>query len=183
MRGDMRDRMRCGAPIKGMDVIFHLAARVGVGQSMYEIEDYMGENTQGTAVLLQSLLDTRAEIEKLVVASSMSIYGEGKYDVAQHGAVAPHPRSNEQLKRRKWEMLCPRCGSELTPLATTEDKPLQATSIYALVQEGPGRDVPAVWSRVWAAGGGVALLQHLWHAAGAFESLHRSGCDLRLRGC
>ncbi|HEY0564616.1 MAG TPA: NAD-dependent epimerase/dehydratase family protein [Terriglobales bacterium] len=132
MRGDMRDRDAVARAVKGADVIFHEAAAVGVGQSMYEIEHYMGANTQGTAVLLQVLLDLKIPIEKLVVASSMSIYGEGKYECDEHGIVAPPPRPVEQLKTKKWEALCPACGRVLSAVATTEDKPLQATSIYAL---------------------------------------------------
>ena len=79
MHGDMRNLDEVRHAVAGVDVIFHLAAAVGVGQSMYEISQYMGSNTQGTANLLQALLDTNVKIEKLVVASSMSIYGEGKY--------------------------------------------------------------------------------------------------------
>src|SRR5581483_12349826 len=79
MRGDMRHLDEVKQAVAGVDVIFHLAAAVGVGQSMYEISHYVGSNTQGTANLLQALLDTNVKIEKLIVASSMSIYGEGKY--------------------------------------------------------------------------------------------------------
>src|SRR5215467_1658469 len=76
---DVRDADALRRAIAGVDVIFHLASAVGVGQSMYEISSYMGVNTQGTANLLQVLLDSGCKIEKLVLASSMSIYGEGKY--------------------------------------------------------------------------------------------------------
>jgi dTDP-L-rhamnose 4-epimerase len=130
--GDIRDRDAVQAAIRDVDVIFHMAAAVGVGQSMYEISHYVGTNTQGTANLLQALLDTKAKVEKLIVASSMSIYGEGKYRCYEHGAVAPPPRSLEQLKAKEWEPLCPVCRQSLTPMATDESKPLQCTSIYAL---------------------------------------------------
>jgi dTDP-L-rhamnose 4-epimerase len=99
---------------------------------MYEIAHYMGANTQGTAVLLQEILNRRSRVEKLVLASSMSIYGEGKYLCAQCGEVAPPLRSNEQLKAKQWEMLCPQCRETLTPIPTDESKPLQCSSIYAL---------------------------------------------------
>jgi dTDP-L-rhamnose 4-epimerase len=130
--GDMRDAAAVRRAVEGMDVIFHLAAAVGVGQSMYEIAHYMGANTQGTANLLQALLDTKLKVEKLVIASSMSIYGEGKYLCSECGEVAPPPRGNEQLKNKLWEMNCPSCGRVLTPIPTDESKPLQCTSIYAL---------------------------------------------------
>ncbi|HUI84824.1 MAG TPA: NAD-dependent epimerase/dehydratase family protein [Candidatus Binatia bacterium] len=132
MRGDMRDAEAVKRAVAGTDVIFHLAAAVGVGQSMYEVSHYMGCNTQGTANLLQALLDSRLKTEKLVVASSMSIYGEGKYVCNQCGEVAPAPRTADQLKTKHWEMLCPACGRTLSPVATDESKPLQCTSIYAL---------------------------------------------------
>ena len=132
MRGDMRDLDAVKRAVANVDVIFHFAAAVGVGQSMYEIAQYMGSNTQGTANLLQALLDTRLKLEKLVVASSMSIYGEGKCLCSACGEVAPLSRSNEQLKAKQWEMRCPACGRVLKPVATDESKPLQCTSIYAL---------------------------------------------------
>jgi len=130
--GDVRDANAVRKAIDGIDVIFHLAAAVGVGQSMYQICDYMGANTQGTAVLLQSLLDRKARVEKLVVASSMSIYGEGQYLCANCGDSAPGQRRAEQLAQKRWEALCPGCGAELTPMPTAEDKPLQCASVYAL---------------------------------------------------
>lgn len=130
--GDMRDLEAVKRAIANTDVVFHLAAAVGVGQSMYEITHYMGANTQGTANLLQALLDSKLKIEKLIVASSMSIYGEGKYLCSQCGEVAPPPRSLERLKEKQWEMQCPVCGRLVSPVATDESKPLQCTSIYAL---------------------------------------------------
>lgn len=132
VRGDMRDIDLLRNALRGIDVVFHLAAAVGVGQSMYEISHYMGANTQGTANLLQVILDSKCKLEKLIVASSMSIYGEGKYLCAQCGEQAPSPRASEQLRRKEWEALCPQCGRALTPIPTDESKPLQCTSIYAL---------------------------------------------------
>jgi dTDP-L-rhamnose 4-epimerase len=132
IRGDMRDADAVRLAIDDVEAIFHLAAAVGVGQSMYQIADYMASNTQGTAVLLQALLDRKSRVEKLVVASSMSIYGEGQYLCANCGDVAPGPRDSRQLLSKRWEVLCPKCGAELTPLPTSETKPLQSTSVYAL---------------------------------------------------
>ena len=132
MRADMRDPDALKRAVGGMDVIFHFAAAVGVGQSMYEIAHYIGSNTQGTANLLQALLDTGLKAEKLIAASSMSIYGEGKYVCCECGDVAPPPRTTEQLRRKQWEMLCPVCGRTLSPVATDESKPLQCNSVYAL---------------------------------------------------
>jgi dTDP-L-rhamnose 4-epimerase len=90
-------------------------------------------NAIGAAVLLERLLEVRDRIEKVVVASSMSIYGEGLYRCAQEGVeVAPEPRPGAQLAARRWELVCPSCGAELEPLPTPETKPLQPMSVYAV---------------------------------------------------
>jgi len=99
---------------------------------MYKIADYTAVNNLGTANLLQAILDTGSQPEKVIVASSMSIYGEGNYDCLNCGAVAPPPRSLDRLKEKRWETICPTCGQTLVPASTAEDKPLQCTSIYAL---------------------------------------------------
>jgi dTDP-L-rhamnose 4-epimerase len=130
--GDMRDKDALHRALDGIEVIFHLAAAVGVGQSMYEISHYMGVNTQGTAILLQELLSRRSRVQKLVLASSMSIYGEGKYLCALCGEKSPGLRSSERLRARKWEVICSVCGEPLTPVPTDEAKSLQCSSIYAL---------------------------------------------------
>ena len=130
--GDVRDLKKLSAAVADAEVIFHLAAAVGVGQSMYQISEYTSTNNLGTANLLQAILDTRTTPEKIVIASSMSIYGEGKYLCRECGEVAPSPRPSEQLKHKRWETLCPVCGESLMPVPTHEDKPLQCTSIYAL---------------------------------------------------
>jgi dTDP-L-rhamnose 4-epimerase len=130
--GDMRDIAAVKKAVDGVDVIYHFAAAVGVGQSMYEIARYMEVNTQGTANLLQVMLDRKSKVEKFVVASSMSIYGEGQYKCSEHGTIAPPPRPTQQLRVKDWEVHCPQCGMELKPVPTAEDKPLQCTSIYAL---------------------------------------------------
>jgi dTDP-L-rhamnose 4-epimerase len=132
VRGDVRDIEALRKAAAGVDVVFHFAAAVGVGQSMYEIARYMEVNTQGTANLLQALLERRDKLEKLIVASSMSIYGEGQYHCPEHGMVAPQPRTTAQLKARQWEVACPRCHKQLEPSATAECKPLQCSSIYAI---------------------------------------------------
>ena len=130
--GDVRDRAAVQQAVEGVDAIYHFAATVGVGQSMYEIQRYMDVNTLGTAQLLQVLLDTKQPVEKLIVASSMSIYGEGAYTCAQCGPVAPPIRGNAQLRAGRWDPLCPSCGGALKPRPTAENKPSEVTSVYAL---------------------------------------------------
>jgi dTDP-L-rhamnose 4-epimerase len=114
IRGDVRDPRRLKEALSGVDVVFHFAATVGVGQSMYEISRYMSVNTQGTAELLQAILDSRPPLDKLVVASSMSIYGEGRYACsACSRSVAPPVRSAAQLRSGKWDLYCDHCGNVL----------------------------------------------------------------------
>jgi dTDP-L-rhamnose 4-epimerase len=131
--GDVRDANRMKEVLRGVDVVFHFAATVGVGQSMYEISRYMSVNTQGTAELLQAILDSKQPPEKIVVASSMSIYGEGRYECAEcRKSATPPVRSTEQLKLGAWEMLCGECEGVLRPVPTDETKPSEINSMYAL---------------------------------------------------
>jgi dTDP-L-rhamnose 4-epimerase len=131
MVGDMRDPDAVARSLRGMDVVFHLAAAVGVGQSMYQIADYTATNTLGTAHLLQVLVDEKMELDRLVVASSMSIYGEGRYRRTDGSSPRVVRRSVEQLYQHDWE-LRDEDGTALTPQPTDEDKVLDPTSIYAL---------------------------------------------------
>jgi dTDP-L-rhamnose 4-epimerase len=133
MVGDIRDPKRIREALAGIDVIFHFAATVGVGQSMYEISRYMSVNTQGTAELLQALLEAKRKPEKLIVASSMSIYGEGRYVCLKCSRQAAPPlRPVEQLKAGQWDLHCTTCGGVLKPRPTNENKPSEINSIYAL---------------------------------------------------
>ena len=134
-RGDVCDRAAVDAALEGIDVVFHEAAEVGVGQSMYEIERYVRANDLGTAVVLEAVLARRPQIRKLVVASSMSIYGEGAYTCPGCGPIAPQLRPTEQLRDRRWEVECPNCGKTLSPAPTTEEKPLFPTSVYAVTKQ------------------------------------------------
>jgi dTDP-L-rhamnose 4-epimerase len=135
IHGDVCDRDTVSRALEGMDAVFHEAAEVGVGQSMYEINRYVRANDLGTAVLLESILNFKDRIRKLVVASSMSIYGEGAYTCAKCGPAYPYLRSEKQLRERRWEMICPHCGSDLMPVPTQEDKPLFPTSVYAITKQ------------------------------------------------
>jgi dTDP-L-rhamnose 4-epimerase len=143
--GDLRDPDVVRRALDGVDSVVHLAARVGVGQSMYQLVEYAAANTSGTAVLLEALLEH--PVRKVLVASSMSIYGEGAYEPAP--AVE---RTREQLERGEWDPRG-RNGEELTPVPTPETKEPALASVYALTkydQErlcllyGAAYDVPAV---------------------------------------
>jgi dTDP-L-rhamnose 4-epimerase len=129
MRGDVRNMRDVERALAGVEAVFHFAAAVGVGQSMYQIERYTDVNNRGTAVLLEALL--RHRVRKLVVASSMSVYGEGSYCSETGARVSPEPRSTDQLKAGQWELTGPD-GRPLAPVPTAEDKQTSPQSVYAL---------------------------------------------------
>ncbi|MCU7495044.1 MAG: NAD-dependent epimerase/dehydratase family protein [Ignavibacteria bacterium] len=128
--GDVRNKEVLEGALRGIDAVFHLAAIVGVGQSMYEIESYMSVNNLGTAVLLEALI--KKPVEKIVVASSMSIYGEGLYKTTEGKLKVGAMRSLEQLKKGVWELYDSRRGSILRPVPTPESKTPSLSSVYAL---------------------------------------------------
>jgi len=111
VRADMRDAAALRQALRGVDAIVHHAAEVGVGQSMYQITRYVDGNTSGTGVMLELLANERHSVQRIVVASSMSVYGEGAYGCEDQGLVHPHVRDDAQLGRRDWEMRCPTCGA------------------------------------------------------------------------
>ncbi len=127
--GDVRDPQAIRRALRGVDAVFHFAAAVGVGQSMYEVAHYTSVNNLGTAVLLEALANH--PIERLVVASSMSIYGEGAYRDPEGNVRQVSERTPAQLERDEWE-LCDARGRVLTPLPTPETKQPAASSVYAL---------------------------------------------------
>lgn len=132
IKGDVRNEGDLKKALRGIEVIFHEAAAVGVGQSMYQVQEYVEVNTCGTARLLDVLVNGAYNIEKLIVASSMSIYGEGTYRCQGCGTVYPKSRSKPQLEVGEWELICPECGQIAEPVPTGEDKPLEPASIYAI---------------------------------------------------
>jgi len=134
IKADVGDREAAKEALRGVDRVAHLAAAVGVGQSMYEIARYVEQNTLATAVFLECLLEASPRPARLVVASSMSIYGEGEYVCPTHGRRSPGPRAETQLLAREWEVSCPECGQPLRPVGTSESKPLLPTSVYAVTK-------------------------------------------------
>ncbi|MBV9469707.1 MAG: SDR family NAD(P)-dependent oxidoreductase, partial [Abitibacteriaceae bacterium] len=127
--GDVRDEAAVRYALQGVDAVFHLAAMVGVGQSMYEVARYTDVNNLGTAVLLEALI--AQPVERLIVASSMSIYGEGMYRAADDSCVPGTERSLAQLKAHDWEVRGAN-GEVLTPMPTPETKTPSLASVYAL---------------------------------------------------
>lgn len=130
--GDVRDAGAVGKALDGCSMLVHFAAAVGVGQSMYEMQRYTSVNALGAACVLEQASRRASSIRRMLVASSMSIYGEGMYHCQSCGRVAPRLRTAEQLSQRRWETVCPVCGGGCSPVPTPETKPLYPTSIYAV---------------------------------------------------
>jgi len=127
--GDVRDPKAVASALQGIDCVIHLAALVGVGQSMYQVADYVDVNVRGTAVLLEAL--AKRPVKRLVVASSMSVYGEGACVDAKGQPRSAASRPLEQLRRGEWE-LTEGSGARLVPVATQENKSPELASVYAL---------------------------------------------------
>lgn len=138
IRGDVRDRTLVDRAVEGADAVVHLAAEVGVGQSMYEIARYVGANDLGTAVLLEALIER--PVSRIVVASSMSVYGEGLYRTPDGRRIGNARRRPDLLKKGAWEPVSAE-GERLTPIATDEEKPVDLASIYALTKYAQEREV------------------------------------------
>ncbi|RKY30480.1 MAG: nucleoside-diphosphate-sugar epimerase [Candidatus Omnitrophota bacterium] len=138
IKGDVRNRRKLKEVVKDVDIIFHLAACVGVGQSQYQIAKYIDTNIKGTANLLDILVNETHKVKKLIVASSMSIYGEGLYRCKKCGKVKPGIRKIDEkiaaniTERSFWEPKCPVCKGDIKPIPTSEDTPLTSNSIYAI---------------------------------------------------
>ena len=133
IRGDVRDPDVVADALDGVDVVYHQAALVGVGQSMYEIQRYVSANTLGTSVLLEEVVRRRDRIQRVIVASSMSVYGEGAYLDENGRPACPELRPTTQLEKRQWELRDER-GRTLRPVATGESKPPFPTSVYAVTK-------------------------------------------------
>ena len=130
----MRDRSVFEPLVLAADAVVHFAAAVGVGQSMYQVDRYVDVNTRGTAVLLDILVNAKHHVKKVIVASSIGVYGEGAYRCNAHGVVAPGIRAEAQLAAREWEQRCPVCGEPVVSIPTAEDKPLYRDNIYSMTK-------------------------------------------------
>ncbi|MGH9946977.1 MAG: NAD-dependent epimerase/dehydratase family protein [Pyrinomonadaceae bacterium] len=136
IQADMCDAEAVAGALDGIDVVYNQAAEVGVGQSMYEIVRYVKANDLGTAVLLEEMIKRPKQFKKMIVASSMSIYGEGAYRCdGCEKTFNPFLRSNEQLAAHDWEFKCAECGVALKLIGTAEEKPLFPTSVYAVSKQ------------------------------------------------
>lgn len=163
IRGDICDADKLGTALKSVDIVFHEAAMVGVGQSMYKVIKYTRVNELGTATLLDLIVNKhRDHIKKIIVAASMSEYGEGLYSCKKCGLVKPGLREENDLEKKQWEMKCSNCRNPLLPIPTDENAQLNCNSVYAInkrVQEnmvltiGKAFSIPAVALRYFNAYG------------------------------
>jgi dTDP-L-rhamnose 4-epimerase len=132
---DIRKKKILEEIVKEVDYIFHFAAKVGVGQSQYQIREYVDVNITGTANLLDILVNKKNNVKKLIVASSMSIYGEGLYKCEKCGNVKPELRNFKEEKIDDWEPKCPFCNGNITPVPTPETHQIIPNSIYAITKK------------------------------------------------
>lgn len=121
--------------LENIDVVVHLAAETGTGQSMYEIEKYTDANIKGTSIFLDILANEKHSVKKMIVASSRSIYGEGKYECPKCGIVYPNERKDEDMKQGDFAVKCPHCGIDAKLLPTDEDSKIHPSSIYGITKQ------------------------------------------------
>jgi dTDP-L-rhamnose 4-epimerase len=152
---DVRDAAEVGDAMRGVDAVCHLAAKVGLGIDIDDMPDYAASNDHATAVVLAAM--ARAGARRLVLASSMVVYGEGSGRCPEHGSITPAPRDSAALQAGRFEPPCPTCGRELAPELVAEGAAVDPRSAYAsskLAQE----NYATSWARV--TGGAVAALRY-----------------------
>lgn len=132
--GDVRNKDNLLTALNGQDVVVHFAAETGTGQSMYQIEHYVDVNVRGTAQLLDILANHSHGISRIVLASSRSIYGEGRYNCPNHAIVYPQARFLNDMEKGDFNVKCPYCKANVEPLATTEDSQIHPTSVYGITK-------------------------------------------------
>ena len=133
IKGDVRALEIVQKAVSDNEIILHLAAETGTGQSMYQINQYNETNIMGTSNLLQaiSLAGKKCKVKKIILSSSRSVYGEGKYECPRCGVVYPDGRSREQMLKGDFSFYCPQCGERMTLLPTSEDSEIKPASLYA----------------------------------------------------
>src|SRR5918992_2335838 len=154
--GDVRDPAVVDRAVAGVDAVCHQAALVGLGVDLTDMPAYADVNVTGAAVLLEAM--GRHQVSRLVLASSMVVYGEGGYACAAHGAAHPAPRAAADLAAGLFEPRCPRCAGPLTPSRVEETAPLDPRNAYA-VSKVAQEHLAATWARL-TDGSATALRYH-----------------------
>lgn len=168
VEGDVRDEALLQRVVPGFEAILHLAAETGTGQSMYAVSRYSEVNVEGTARLLQTLVQSRGQVRRLVVASSRAVYGEGAYRCAAHGLVFPHARDGSDMAASRFEPRCPHCQGQAAMAPTPEDALLRPASVYAVTKLTQEQLVLAVGASI---GVSAAALRYQ-NVYGPGQSLH-----------
>lgn len=168
LTGDIRDKRSVDRALDSVDWVLHLAARVGVGQSLYQIQEYMGVNTLGTAILLEAIAERKDQIKKVVVASSMSIYGEGPGNCEKCGFVPMPIRDLRLFAKGEWSPICPVCQGPVDPCPIDEDRILRPTTPYAIGKQ----DQEQLTLSVCKAYGISALALRYFNVFGSRQSLN-----------
>lgn len=144
IKGDVNKRKDWMEALDGVNYVIHLASETGTGQSMYEIEKYVGTNIGGTALLLDILANNPHYVKRVVVAESRAIYGEGKYVCPKCGEVYPYERKEEDMSKGDFECKCPKCGGVVQLVGTTEDSLIRPSSVYGITKQVEGQLVHLV---------------------------------------
>lgn len=136
IKGSVCDLDSVGDAIGDCEYILHLAAETGTGQSMYQINQYNETNVMGTSNLLQaiSLAGGNSKVKKIILSSSRSVYGEGKYECPNCGVIYPENRNKDRMLSGDFNFYCPKCGEKLSLVATTEDSDIKPASLYAFTK-------------------------------------------------
>lgn len=135
IKGDVNEVKDWKEALKDANFVVHLAAETGTGQSMYEINKYVDSNIGGTAKLLELLTNEKHKVEKLIVATSRAVYGEGKFECKKHGIVYPKSRLDKDMDKGDFEVKCPHCNEHVTILPTDEESLLHPTSVYGFTKQ------------------------------------------------
>lgn len=135
IRGDVTNLSDVMAALEGVDVVYHMAALTGVGQSMYDMANYVRVNCTGTAVLIEAILRSGCKLKRFVLSSSRAVYGEGTHRCEGHGDVFSAVRQRDAMEAGRFGVYCPDCGEETTVVATIEARPLNPVSVYAYTKK------------------------------------------------
>jgi len=189
-KGDILNKKKLEEALSGQDAVIHLAAETGTGQSMYEIKRYCDVNVGGTALLLDILTNQKHTIQKIIVASSRAIYGEGKYECNEHGVVYPDERKDIDMRNGDFECKCPVCNQEVILLPTCEESKIHPSSIYGISKQnqeqmtltiGKAIGIPAVAFRYQNVyGPGQSLSNAYTGILSIFSTLILNGQDINI---
>lgn len=135
IKGDVRNLGDWKKALESQEIVVHLAAETGTGQSMYEVQKYVDVNINGTAIFLDYLVNEKHDVKKVIIASSRAIYGEGKYECLEHGFIYPEERKEVDLVKGEFEPKCPICNKDLTLCGTDENSKIHPSSVYGITKQ------------------------------------------------